>query len=62
MFEKIDFIMSASGVLTFDSALNKKMDMLIKMEDRLFLSPLAKLKNIPKREKPVKDPNAELFD
>ena len=33
MFEKIDFIMSASGVLTFDSALNKKMDMLIKMED-----------------------------
>ena len=62
MFEKIDFIMSASGVLAFDTALNKKMDMLLKMEDRLFLSPLAKLKNIPKKEKPVKDNNADLFD
>jgi phage terminase small subunit len=62
LFEKIDFIMSAAGVLSFDTAINKKMDMLIKMEDRMFLSPLAKLKNIPKRQKVDKDSNADLFD
>ena len=41
--------------LQLDSAINKKMDMLIKMEDRLFLNPLAKVKNIPKapEEKPA---------
>lgn len=38
------------------TAINKKMDMLIKMQDRLFLNPLAKVKNVPKpkkEEKPV---------
>jgi hypothetical protein len=35
------------------------MDMLIKMEDRLFLNPLSKVKNIPKKEEPGKtDPLA----
>jgi phage terminase small subunit len=48
--------------LQLDSAINKKMDMLIKMEDRLFLNPLAKIKNVPKKEKERKDPNADLFD
>lgn len=62
MFEKIEFIMSAAGVLGFDTAINKKMDMLIKMEDRLFLNPLAKIKNIPKKEKKTEsDPNAGMF-
>lgn len=30
------------------TAINKKMDMLMKMQDRLFLNPLAKVKNVPK--------------
>jgi len=38
-----------------ESAINKKMDMLIKMEDRLFLNPLAKLKNIQKKKVIKKD-------
>lgn len=33
------------------TAINKKMDMLIKMQDRLFLNPLAKVKNVPKPKK-----------
>lgn len=53
LFNKINYIISTEGILKMDTAINKKMDMLIKMEDRLFLNPLAKVKNIPKR--PAKD-------
>ena len=42
--------------LQLDNAINKKMDMLIKMEDRLFLNPLSKVKNIPKKEPEKADP------
>lgn len=45
--------------LQLDTAINKKMDMLIKMEDRLFLNPLSKIKNIPKKEPEKKNPLAE---
>lgn len=44
-------IISVDGILRIESAINKKMDMLIKMEDRLFLNPLAKVKNVPKETK-----------
>jgi hypothetical protein len=48
---------STAAVLQIDKAINSKMDMLIKMEDRLFLNPLAKIKNVPKKEKETaKDP------
>lgn len=62
LFQKIEFILSVGGLITIDTAINKKMDMLIKMEDRMFLNPLAKLKNIPKKEKQKADENADLFD
>lgn len=42
---------SIEGVLKLESAINKKMDMLLKMQDRLFLNPLAKVKNVPKPAK-----------
>lgn len=45
---------SIEGILKIESAINKKMDMLIKMQDRLFLNPLAKVKNIPKQKKEEK--------
>jgi phage terminase small subunit len=55
-------LFSIGGILTIETAINKKMDMLIKMEDRLFLNPLAKVKNIPKKEsKGESDPNADMF-
>lgn len=47
---------SIEGVLKIETAINKKMDMLMKMQDRLFLNPLAKIKNVPKpkeKEKPA---------
>ena len=53
---KINYIVSVDGVLKIDSAINKKMDMLIKMEDRLFLNPLSKVKNVPKKEPKTIDP------
>ena len=44
-------LFSIGAILTIETAINKKMDMLIKMEDRLFLNPLSKIKNIPKNNK-----------
>jgi len=54
LFNKVEYLLSVGGILALETAINKKGDMLIKMEDRLFLNPLAKVKNIPKKE-PVKD-------
>lgn len=51
-------LFAVSGILAIETAINKKMDMLIKMEDRLFLNPLAKVKNVPKKEKEPENPLA----
>lgn len=45
---------SVEGILKIETAINKKMDMLIKLQDRLFLNPLAKVKNVPKPKKEEK--------
>ena len=55
-------IISTDGILRIETAINKKQDLLLKMEDRLFLNPLSKVKNVPKEKKPEpKDPNAAMF-
>ena len=36
--------------LNLENNINKKMDILTKLEDRLFLNPLAKIRNVPKKE------------
>lgn len=55
-------IVSTDGILKLETAINKKQDLLLKMEDRLFLNPLAKIKNVPKEKKQeTEDPNAEMF-
>lgn len=41
----------AINELGLESDINKKLDLLVKMEDRLFLNPLAKIRNIPKQQK-----------
>ena len=56
-FQKsIEKLLRTNTDLQLESAINKKMDMLIKMEDRLFLNPLAKIKNVPKKEVEKVDP------
>lgn len=47
-------MVSTDGLLRLEAALNKKQDLLIKLEDRLFLNPLAKVKNIPQKPKEKK--------
>ena len=43
--------------MAMDKAINAKMSAVVQMEDRLFLSPLAKVKNVPKEpEKKDEDP------
>jgi len=49
-------LFSINAILTIESAINKKMDMLLKMEDRLFLNPLAKVRNVPKAAPKKADP------
>lgn len=58
LLEGLERIVKLNPLMQLDSAINKKMDMLIKMEDRLFLNPLAKVKNVPKKEPKVVDPLA----
>ena len=58
MIEKYEFILSIGGLIALDKAINAKMDALVKMEDRLFLNPLAKIKNVPK--KPPEEEKTEL--
>lgn len=41
----------AQNSIGIDNAINKKSAALTALEDRLFLNPLAKIKNIPKKEK-----------
>ena len=50
-------MISTEAILRLDTAINKKMDLLIKMEDRSFLNPLAKVKNVPQKPKEDKTPS-----
>lgn len=59
LFAKVEYLLSVNGLLAIDKAINAKMQTLVQMEDRLFLNPLAKVRNIPKREEPQKDPLAD---
>ena len=56
LIKKINYLLSTDGLLSLETAINKKMDMLIKMEDRLFLTPLSKVKNVPKQVKVEEQP------
>jgi len=44
----------------FEFALNKKRDMLLKLEDRMFLNPASRIKSVPK--KPKEDAPKSKFD
>lgn len=47
---------SGKNILKFGTALNKNREMMLKFQDRLFLNPPARSRNIPKKIK-EKDPN-----
>ena len=51
--ERIEIYTTVRGVI---GALNRSRDMLIKLEDRLFLNPTSRVKNVPKKEKPKQEP------
>lgn len=50
-------IMIADRITDADSQINKKMDLLLKLEDRLFLNPTARIKNVPKKKEDPKEPS-----
>jgi phage terminase small subunit len=53
----------AISELGLETDINKKLDALTKMEDRLFLNPLAKIRNVPKTEskKIIDQGESEMF-
>ena len=55
----LDTFFKFGPVMQLDNAINKKMDQLVKMEDRLFLNPLSKIKNVPKKEPEKANPLAD---
>ena len=48
-------------LMKLENLINKKSQLLITLEDRLFLNPVSRIKNVPKKEKEEKDPNALMF-
>jgi phage terminase small subunit len=48
--QKINFILSAAGLFQADTAVNKKLDQVLKLEDRLFLNMQSRVRNVPKKE------------
>ena len=57
--EMVTMYKSISGM---EGNLNRSRDMLLKMEDRMFLNPTARVKNVPKKqEEPVKTENDRKF-
>jgi phage terminase small subunit len=54
-FLRLDPLMKLEGLI------NKKSDLLTKLEDRLFLNPISRIKNVPKKEEEKKDPSVSMF-
>lgn len=61
--DQITDLIKLGPLISLENAIQKKSDHLIKLEDRLFLNPLAKIKNIPKplAEQPEDDEDNEMF-
>ena len=56
---KLDFIASLNGIMALDKAINQKLSVLSAMEDRLYLNPLSKARNILKGKLPPKKTKKE---
>jgi phage terminase small subunit len=61
LWAKIEYMISTDGIIAIDKAINQKMGQLTAMEDRLFLNPLSKIKNVAgkKEQKKVEEPLAQ---
>lgn len=57
------FVDCVTQLIKIDKSINAKMGALVQMEDRLFLNPLSKVKNVAApTKKEIKNPDAELFE
>jgi len=61
VMSKINFLLTVQGDLVLDKAINAKIELMLKLSDRLFLNPLSKIRSIPSRKAKEADPNKELF-
>ena len=58
MWRKFEYCMSVGGILAVNKAIDAKRSIIRSLEDRLYLNPLAKNRNVPKKpaEKPEETP------
>ena len=58
MWKKFEYCMSVGGILAVNKAIDAKRSVIRSLEDRLYLNPLAKNRNVPKKpaEKPEETP------
>jgi len=63
MWKKVEFIFSTQAILNIDKAINQKVQVINSLEDKLFLNPLSRVKNILKNQSkpPEQTPEDELF-
>lgn len=57
-----DLINKQKFIANLNNDINKKNELLNRLSDRLFLNPLAKIKNVPQQQKATTDKFGELFD
>ena len=61
VFSLLDYVTAMQGIVTLDRSINSKAEALLKLEDRLFLNPAAKVRTLPiKRKEKKKDEIEEL--
>jgi len=56
----MEYFTKLDGILKLDAAINKKLKMILDIEDRIFLNPAAKVRTLPIKRKPK--PKNELGD
>ena len=57
----IERIFKMEQLLKIENLINKKSQLMITLEDRLFLNPVSRLKNVPAKKKEEIDENASMF-
>lgn len=62
MWKKVEFIFSSQAVLNVDKAINQKMQVILQLEDHLFLNILSRVKNILQKKEPEEaDESKKMF-
>lgn len=57
----IERIFKIDPIIKLENLINKKSTLLLGLEDRLFLNPVSRIKNVPSKKKQEEDPDSYMF-